>query len=197
MIAYLEGKLLTWNEDYIIINVNGVGYQVFIPAIVYNHLPKRNETIALNIHTVVREDAISLYGFLTEAELALFKMLITVSGIGPKVAIGILSGLKISALKKAILYEDVQTLKKIPGIGEKTAKRLILELKNKIDTASISESSTDNLMAPLVEEAVLALTSLGYSRSEAFTAVDQVKNQGDLPIIIKKALQFLGQGRRQ
>lgn len=197
MIAYLEGKLLSWKDDYLVVNVNGVGYQVFVPTSVLNQLPLRGEVVSLHVHTAVREDAITLYGFLKDGELELFKQLITVSGIGPKVATGIISGLQISALKQAIIYEDVPTLKKIPGIGEKTAKRLILELKNKIslltDDVQVVQESSER--SPIVEEAIEALMALGYSRSEAFTVIDQIADKEDLQVVIRQALKILGRGK--
>ncbi len=200
MIGYLEGKLLLENNDYLLVNVHGVGYQVYVPSTVFNHLPPRGEDVTFYIHTVVREDAITLYGFLTVGELDLFKQLITVSGIGPKVATGMVSALQTSELKKAIVYEDVATLKKIPGIGEKTAKRLILELKNKVDLRIIDEDNQivkeqTSLGTPAVEEAREALETLGFSRSEAYAAIEHVQEKDDVQVIIREALRTQGRGK--
>ncbi|AZR73111.1 Holliday junction DNA helicase RuvA [Anoxybacter fermentans] len=198
MIAYLRGKLLLWREDYLILDVNGVGYRVFTPSSVFGKLPPKGEEVSVYIYTSVREDAIILYGFLTEGELELFKHLISVNGIGPKVALGILSTLSVSAFKKAVAYEDIKTLKKIPGIGEKTAKRLILELKNKLQTQILKveeEKVIEPGSIPMVEEAVDALMVLGYSRTEAFGAVEQVKDKNSVEGLIRQALKILGQGR--
>lgn len=201
MIAYLEGKLSTIQEESLVVNVNGVGYQVFIPVSVANRLPAKGEMVALHIHTVVREDAITLYGFFFEKELALFKLLITVSGIGPKVAVGIIGFLAVSAVKKAIVYEDVSTLKKAPGIGEKTARRMILELKSKIELplaeSEVPMNKLSDEEAQVVEEAVAALLTLGYSRAEAFSTIEQIEQRDDLQVIIRQALKILGQGRNQ
>lgn len=201
MIAYLEGKLITIQEESLVVNVNGVGYQVFIPVSVANRLPAKGEMVALHIHTVVREDAITLYGFFFEKELALFKLLITVSGIGPKVAVGIIGFLAVSAVKKAIVYEDVSTLKKAPGIGEKTARRMILELKSKIELplaeSEVPMNKLSDEEAQVVEEAVAALLTLGYSRAEAFSTIEQIEQRDDLQVIIRQALKILGQGRNQ
>lgn len=201
MIAFLEGKLSTIQEESLVVNVNGVGYQVFIPVSVANLLPAKGEMVALHIHTAVREDAITLYGFFLEKELALFKLLITVSGIGPKVAVGIIGFLQVSAVKKAIVYEDVSTLKKAPGIGEKTARRMILELKSKIELPLVESEVPMNKLsdeeAQVVEEAVAALLTLGYSRAEAFSTIEQIEQRDDLQVIIRQALKILGQGRNQ
>lgn len=202
MIAFLRGKLLLWREDYLVLDLNGVGYRVFVPTSTLHRLPAKGEEMSFHIYTAVREDAFLLYGFQTEGELELFKLLISVTGIGPKVAIGILSALEVGSFKRAILHEDLTALKKIPGIGEKTAKRLILELKAKIGEAASDEDLelaggdvSLTLKLPLVEEAVDALMTLGYSRGEAYQAVEQVKEKEDLQKVIRSALKYLGQGR--
>lgn len=199
MIAYLRGKLLIWREDYLVCDVNGVGYRVFVPSSTLNRLPHKGEEISLHIYTAVREDAIILYGFQTEGELDLFKLLISVTGIGPKVGISILSAMDVASFKRCIVYEDIATLKKAPGIGEKTAKRLVLELKNKVtlDAAgSVEGESLAQTTSPVMDEAVEALMALGYSRGEAYQAVEQVNEEADLQQIIRKALKYLGQGRK-
>lgn len=198
MIAYLRGKLLIWHEDYLVVDVNGVGYQVFVPSSTLNRLPLKGEEVSLHIYTAVREDAITLHGFQTEAELELFKLLITVSGIGPKVGSGILGALDVNVFKRAVLQEDLTLLKKVPGIGEKTAKRLILELKSKIklDDLELPEIGEKPVKLPLVDEAIDALTVLGYSRAEAYEAIGQVKEKDDLQQVIRQALKYLGQGRK-
>ena len=197
MIGYLRGKLLLWRDDYLLVDVHGVGYQVYVPTSTLNHLPLRGEEISLYIYTAVREDAITLYGFQTEAELDLFKILITVSGIGPKVASGILSGMDVGVFKRAIVFEDLPLLKKVPGIGEKTAKRLILELKSKVqlDPEDTPAETIVPQKMPLIEEAADALTTLGYSRSEAYAAIGQIEERDDLQKMIRQALKYLGQGR--
>ncbi|MCK4260922.1 MAG: Holliday junction branch migration protein RuvA [Halanaerobiales bacterium] len=203
MIAYLRGKLLILRDEYLVIDVNGVGYQIFATSSLYSQLQGTEEEICLHIHTAVREDAITLYGFLKEVELDFFKLLITVSGIGPKVGLSILSTLPVSTLRKAILYEDVSVLKKVPGIGEKTAKRLILELKNKMnfeilgveDDSDSDQKGGKKQKNSEVEEAVDALMVLGYSRLEAFGALEQISVKANLELMIRHALKYLGQGR--
>lgn len=194
MIAYLRGTLLLCREDYLVIDVNGVGYRVFIPDSVLRGMPRKGDEISLHIYTAVREDAILLYGFQTESELELYKHLISVSGVGPKVAIGVLSTLPVNDFKKAIIYEDVVTLKKIPGIGEKTAKRLILELKSKLNTLDLPATREDvTETSPVVAEAIDALMALGYSRLEACGAVEQSQERDNLQRLITAGLKYLGQ----
>lgn len=202
MIAFLRGKLLLWREEYLVLDVHGVGYRIFVPTSTLHRLPTRGEEMSFSIYTAVREDAILLYGFQTEGELDLFKLLISVTGIGPKVAMGILSAMEVNTFKRAILYEDLPSLKKTPGIGDKTAKRLILELKTKIsqlaadsDLERMDGDQTPTLQLPIVEEAVDALMALGYSRGEAYYAVEQVKEKEELQKLIRSALKYLGQGR--
>src|SRR5512136_260857 len=132
MIARLTGKLAVKNPGEIILDVGGVGYQVFIPLSTFYELPERGEVLSLQIHTQVRDDAIELYGFLTLQEKEVFKLLLGVSKIGPKLANSILSGISVEELKTAIVTGNILKLNGIPGIGKKTAERLILELKDKI-----------------------------------------------------------------
>lgn len=204
MIAFLRGKLLLWREEYLVLDVSGVGYRVFVPTSTLRRLPAKGEEMSFHIYTAVREDAFLLYGFQTEGELELFKLLITVTGIGPKVAIGILSALEVGAFKRAVLFEDLTSLKKVPGIGEKTAKRLILELKSKIGEVASAEDAGPaapdrplTVQPPIVDEAVDALITLGYSRAEAYQAVEQVKEKEDVQKAIRGALKYLGQGRNR
>lgn len=201
MIAFLRGNLLHGREDYLVIDVNGVGYRVFVPSSTMNRLPAKGEEVSVHIYTAVREDAIILYGFQTEAELELFKLLISVTGIGPKVAIGILSAMDVATFKRAIIFEDLTVLKKTPGIGEKTAKRLILELKSKIELDHNEEPDGAPTYVPVksaaLDEAIDALMTLGYSRVEAAQAAEQVKDKDDVEEIIRQALKYLGQGRKR
>ena len=135
MIARLTGKLTTKNPGEVILDVGGVGYQVFIPLSTFYELPERGESLSLQIYTAVRENAIELYGFLTLQEKELFKLLLNVSKIGPKLAQNILSGISSEDLKTAIISGDILKLNAIPGIGKKTAERMILELKDKVPKA--------------------------------------------------------------
>src|SRR5947199_10777909 len=133
MISYLRGALLEKHPNQVIVDVQGVGYELTIPVTTCSALPEAGSEVRLRVHTHVREDAISLFGFSTPAEKALFEKLISVSGIGPKLAVTVLSGLAASDLVAAIRAGDLQTLVRVPGIGKKTAERIVLELKDKLD----------------------------------------------------------------
>ncbi|MGM0471598.1 MAG: Holliday junction branch migration protein RuvA [Bacillota bacterium] len=200
MIAQLKGELISKAEDYIIIDVNGVGYEVSIPTSLHNNLPELGTAVMVYTHTYVREDRFVLYGFLQQSELQLFRQLLKISKIGPKVAIGILSALQVRDFKLAITQEDIETLKQVKGIGKKTAQRLILELKGKIDLEELTtadesiEQSTDQKQR---QEAVQGLVNLGYKKSQAQQVVQSVASDlssaSEVEEIIKLALQELGQ----
>ncbi len=162
MISYLEGNIQKKLEKAVIVNVNGVGYLVQVPETV---LTEAENEISLYIHTHVREDDISLFGFPTLAELKFFKQLISVSGIGPKTGLEFLN-IDPSLIKSAILNGDIAVLSRTPGIGKKTAERMILELKNKIDPTDIREHQP--ITAAIDEDALEALISLGYSRGQVY-----------------------------
>jgi Holliday junction DNA helicase RuvA len=163
MIAFLQGNIKKKLEKSIIIDVNNVGYLVHVPVSVMEKISEKEET-GLYIHTKVREDDISLFGFETMDELEFFKTLIGISGVGPKLAIEILSQ-KIEAVKSALISGDVHFLSKIPGIGKKTAERLIVELKNKVDWDGLSSLHTQ-IYKDIDDDAVNALISLGYQKYE-------------------------------
>jgi holliday junction DNA helicase RuvA len=171
MIAHLRGKLLAKHPNQAIVETAGVGYDVTITVPTFSDLPETGSEVALHIHTHVREDAIALYGFLRSSEKVLFEKLITVSGIGPKLAITILSGMEADEMVGAIRGNDVARLTRIPGIGRKTAERLVLELRDKLpETVPASVTATPALTA--VEEDVLsALVNLGYPRAAAEKAL--------------------------
>lgn len=176
MIAHLRGKLLAKHPNQAIVETAGVGYDVTISVPTYSDLPNAGEDVALHIHTHVREDAIALYGFLRPSEKTLFEKLITVSGIGPKVAITILSGMAAEEMVGAIRGNDVARLTRIPGIGKKTAERMVLELRDKLP-----ETGKTVLAVPVinaVEEDVLsALVNLGYQRAAAEQALARVSRE--------------------
>lgn len=180
MISYIKGKFIDIVEDQLILETNQIGYSIRIPLSDISKLSAPGENIHVFTYLHVREDALNLYGFLNKDDLHLFKMLISVSGIGPKGAIGILSGLSSDELRYGILTEDVKLISKAPGVGLKTAKRLIVELKDKIHFPSEEElSSATSPMGklPMTDgkiEAVEALTALGYSGVEALKSVNQV-----------------------
>ena len=178
MIAHLRGKLLVKHPNEAIVETGGVGYDVTISVPTYSELPGIGSDVALHIHTHVREDQIALYGFLRPAEKTMFEKLITVSGIGPKLAITILSGMAADEMVGAIRGNDVARLTKIPGIGKKTAERMVLELRDKLQTPT---SGTEAVVPPLnaLEEDVLsALTNLGYQRAAAEKAIAIISNNG-------------------
>ncbi|NOY53660.1 MAG: Holliday junction branch migration protein RuvA [Deltaproteobacteria bacterium] len=170
MIAQLKGVLESKVPSEIIVDVGGVGYQVSIPLSTYDQLPEIGEPVRLKTHTHVREDAIQIFGFLTASEKEFFKLLISVSKIGPKMALAILSGLDAGSLRSAILDEDVGRLSGIPGVGRKTAERICMELKDKVppglDTEGGGTANREVLEECPYKDAVAALIHLGYKRGE-------------------------------
>ena len=177
MIAHLRGKLLSKHPNQIVVETCGVGYEVNISVPTFSELPANGSEVALHIHTHVREDLIALYGFLRPAEKQLFEKLMTVSGIGAKLAITILSGMAADDMAGAIRGNDVARLTRIPGIGKKTAERMVLELRDKLPAAGTSAPSMPALNA--TEEDVLsALVNLGYQRAPAEKALASVVKNG-------------------
>ncbi len=167
MIAHLRGKLLVKHPNQAIVDVNGVGYEVTITVPTFSELPGVGSDVALNIHTHVREDQIALYGFLRAAEKQLFEKLITVSGIGPKLAITILSGMPVEEMVGSIRGGDVARLTRIPGIGRKTAERMVLELRDKLPPQAPGPELATPAMTPVEEDVLSALVNLGYQRAAA------------------------------
>lgn len=187
MIGYIEGKIEYNTERYAIVNVNGVGYKVFISANTFKNLPKRGEKVKLYTYLYVRENVMELYGFLTKKEIDFFELLISISGIGPKGATNILNVASVETLKKAIANEESSILTKVSGIGKKTAEKIILELKNKIG----GEYLDDKFGAG--GDAIDALMSLGYRLHEAREALKKVpENIKDVGDKVKAALKLLG-----
>lgn len=180
MYAFLQGKLFSKNAGEVIINCSGVGYLVNTSLQTFEKLPAENEEIFLNTYLIVREDSHQLYGFISLQELELFKLLISISGVGPKVALGILSSIAPATFRDSILKGDLIQLQKLPGIGKKTAERLILELKDKllkVDIQSNGEVQSKTIHnSSVYEEAISALISLGYNKSVAEKAVKQSEN---------------------
>ena len=174
MIAQLRGRILEKQPNRIVVDVNGVGYDVSVPLSTFYGLGDTGSDIALRIHTHVREDALALYGFGTRLEQELFERLISVSGIGPKVALAVLSGIEPPELVKAIERADLARLTAIPGVGKKTSERLVLELKDRLPKTTISEEPGRQGTAPALRDDVLsALMNLGYHRPLAEKAVDR------------------------
>jgi len=178
MIALLRGVLLEKHPNQAIVEAGGVGYDVTIPVSTYTHLPEPGTEVKLRIHTHVREDALALFGFLTQDERAIFEKLIGVSGIGPTLAVKILSGLAATELMNAIRRGEVDRLVRIPGIGKKTAERMVLELRDKLPAVSgeePSETSGAAALWPIDQDVLSALLNLGCARPQAEAAVRKAK----------------------
>ena len=185
MIASLRGALLEKRPNQIVVDVQGVGYDVAIPISTYSALPDAGSEVKLQVHTHVREDAIALFGFFTGDEKTLFEKLISVSGIGPKLGISVLSGLAAPDLASAIRSGDVQKLTRIPGVGKKTAERMVLELRDKVDlTGSASVPVSAEKTTPLTDieyDVLSALINLGCQRPAAETAIRKAVAAGATP----------------
>ena len=203
MIAFVEGTVAERLENSLVINNNGIGYRIYVPLRVIESV-STGEEIRLYTHMSVREDGISLFGFLSREDLSVFRLLLGVSGIGPKGALSVLSALSASDLKFAVLSDDVSTISSVPGLGKKTAQKLILELKDKLDLETAlqdafgaaapegvtSKAENDDIRS----EAVMALTALGYSGTQAMKAVRDVlaaEPELDVGETLKKALKKL------
>ncbi len=190
MIAHLRGRLIAKHPNQAIVEIGGVGYDVTITVPTFSDLPATGSEVALHIHTHVREDAIALFGFLRREEKQLFEKLISVSGIGPKLAITILSGMNAADMVGAIRGNDIAKLTRIPGIGRKTAERMVLELRDKLEdfgaTPAVSAAS------PIEEDVLSALMNLGYQRSAAERALASVRNGRDnFDVLFREALAAL------
>ncbi|HLC26021.1 MAG TPA: Holliday junction branch migration protein RuvA [bacterium] len=176
MIARISGKLVYKSIGRIIIDVSGVGYCAFIPFSSYCQLPEIGETVSVHVHTHVREDALQLFGFIQPGELDLFEQLIKVNKIGPKLALNILSGIPHEELREAILQGDIPRLSAVPGVGTKTAERIVVELRGKVDSMglALNRSPGDGDHHGVRDDALSALLNLGYQRAVAERAVAQV-----------------------
>ena len=195
MIAQISGTLAQKVPGEIIVDVGGVGYQVLIPLNVFYQLPEIGAPVSLQIHTHVREDALQLFGFNDRAEKQIFLLLISVSGIGPKLAVNILSGIPAEELARALREGDQLRLVAIPGVGRKLAERMIVELKDKLATLSTAgvESAKPEIGSQVMLDAVSALVNLGYKRPEAEKTVREVLKNGDrsLENVLKDTLRRL------
>jgi holliday junction DNA helicase RuvA len=178
MIAHLRGKLLTKHPNQAIVETGGVGYDLTISVPTFSELPALGSEVALHVHTHVREDIIALYGFLRSAEKRLFEKLITVSGIGPKLAITILSGMAADEMVNAIRGNDIARLTRIPGIGKKTAERMVLELRDKLTVEKAGDIPAAPAVSPIEEDVLSALVNLGYQRAAAEKALATVSRNG-------------------
>lgn len=197
MIAHLKGKLTYKSPDHSIVDVNGVGYKVFTPLSTYYALPQLGESISLRIHTRVREDDLKLFGFLTEEEQAIFEKLITINKVGPKLALGILSGMSPADLLSAVMSNDAARLSSIPGVGKKTAERLALEMKDKLADLALDMEHQPDVGSPdgFYEDALSALVNLGYKKPQAEKALQSAYNENgkesSLEDLIKESLNNL------
>jgi Holliday junction DNA helicase RuvA len=188
MIGYLKGKIISSKPTKILLDVNGVGFLVNISINTFEKITDK-EFVSLHIYTSVKEDSITLFGFFSESEKEMFELLISVNGVGPKLALNILSGIQVAELKNAIQTENSSRIVAIPGIGRKTAERLLLELRTKID--QITEDESTEIPFNIKNEATSALTTLGYNPKVAEKAVrDLLSEEANISIeeLIKKAL---------
>ena len=178
MIAHLRGRIASKSPNHVIVDVGGVGYEVTISIPTYSELPAQGAEVALHIYTHVREDALALFGFLHAGEKQLFEKLIGVSGIGPKLAITILSGMAAETMARAIRGNDVAALTRIPGIGKKTAERMVLELRDKVESLAAADQAAAPAATPVEEDVLSALVNLGYQRTAAEKAVAVAAKNG-------------------
>jgi holliday junction DNA helicase RuvA len=194
VIAHLHGRILEKQPNRIVVDVNGVGYDLSVPLSTFYGLGEPGSEIALRIHTHVREDALLLYGFATRLEQDLFERLIGISGIGPKVALAVLSGIEPPELVRAIERGDLARLTAIPGVGKKTSERIVLELKDRLPRPPIAAAGASSGSPPLRDDVLSALINLGYHRPLAEKAVDaaaKVAPDGDFERTLKQALREL------
>ena len=195
MIGRLTGRLATKAPDQILLDVAGVGYLVHIPLSTFYELPEVEKPASLWIHTHVREDALSLFGFLTERERSLFLLLLGVAGIGPKVALTVLSGIPPSELVAALRKQDVRRLVAVPGVGKKTAERMVLELSEKV--AAFAEEAPPETAVVAAEDVTSALVNLGYRKTDAERSVEAIARAGapdEFGDYLKQALKKLTGG---
>ena len=185
------------HKDYIVIENNGIGYKIFTSGSTLSNMPKIDQTALIFIEQVVRQDFIGLYGFITKEELEMFKLLLTINGVGSKAALSLLSISTVKRLKYAVFTEDEKTLIRAPGIGKKTAQRIILELKDKIKVEDVEmedlkgNNAEDKLFKNIQEEVVEALLSLGYTKREVESALKGLKPSDSVETMIKDCLKYL------
>ena len=200
MIAFLRGKLLEKHPNQVIVETGGVGYDVVIPISTFSALPDAGSEVKLRVHTHVREDALSLFGFLTTDEKTIFEKLISVSGIGPTLAIKVLSGMATSDLTAAIRNGHVEQLVRIPGVGKKTAERIVLELKDKLEgvaamaAAGVPASVAASALSVIEQDVMSALLNLGCNRASAEAAVRKAKSAGapaEFEPLFRKSLELV------
>lgn len=202
MIAHLQGRLLEKQPQAVIVDVHGVGYRLMIPVSTFYRLGDEGSEVRLRVHTHVREDVLQLFGFGSAREQRLFEKLISVSGVGPRLALAILSGIEPPDLVAALRGSDVARLNRIPGVGKKTAERLVLELKDKVQPEPDADGETAKPAEKAAgpgEDLVLALLHLGYSRPDAERGSERALGEGPddrFEDLLRRALQLLSGGRR-
>ncbi len=197
MIGEIKGKLSYKSFEYLIVNVNGVGYKIFVPLSVFSRLPELNETVHIKVHTVLKPETIELYGFLTDDELRTFQLLININGIGPRLARNILSGIPVQELLSAVSKGDVKRIKSIPGVGSKIAQRIVIELRDKAAKFLGTDQSEKKVGdQQLREEVISALVNLGYKKKEALDAFEKArKDEMRIEEIIKDCLKIIASKR--
>ena len=200
MIALINGLIIYKSITHVIVEANGVGYRIFVPLTTFYELPDMNEAVTLHVHTHVRPDAINLFGFCTGEEKGVFELMLSVSGIGPRLAMNILSGISAEELIRAVAYGNLNRLVSIPGVGKKMAERMILELKDKVVKLSSYEAiykGDDDIKVygSMIDDALSALINLGYKDHRAREVLDKIINTSTeslaLDVLLKKALKIL------
>ena len=196
MIAHLRGRVLRKAPQEVVVDVGGVGYRVAIPVSTFYRVGEEGDELSLRIHTHVREDTLALFGFISGAEQAVFERLIAVAGVGPRLALGILSGIEVGEFASALRSNDLARLTRIPGVGKKTAERLVLELKDKMPATLAGETEAAAPITPASpkDDLLSALANLGYSRPEVERAVDRALAEGGagrFEDLLRRALQLV------
>jgi Holliday junction DNA helicase RuvA len=192
MIGRISGTLLEKHPPLVLVDVGGVGYEIDVPMSTFYNLPALGEKVALHTQLIVREDAHQLYGFATHDERAAFRQLLKISGVGPKLALTILSGMSVAELSHVVAAQEVGRLTKVPGVGKKTAERLLLELRDKLPGAAAALLVSGAEPVPAIRnDALDALLALGYNEREASWAVKQLPANLDVSDSIRQALKFL------
>ncbi len=193
MIAYLRGRILDKHPQRVIVDVGGVGYDVQVPLSTFYNLGDAGADVTLRVHTHVREDALSLFGFTTALELELFERLIAINGVGPKLALAVLSGIEAAELVRAVRLQDVARLVTIPGVGKKTAERIALELKDRLPKGLQADVTKPRLPEDeLKDDVISALLNLGYQRAAADKVVEKAAaDGGSFQDVLKRALRIL------
>ncbi|HIX77348.1 MAG TPA: Holliday junction branch migration protein RuvA [Candidatus Fusicatenibacter merdavium] len=201
MIGYIKGTIAEITPDRLVLENGGIGYEIFVPSSILDSGARQGQELKVYTYLHVREDALQLFGFRSRDELQVYRLLLGISGIGPKAAIGILSAMSVDTLRFAVLSDDAAAIAKAPGIGKKTAQKLILELKDKFSLeeafekklAANQQSAAEQINEDAASEAVQALVALGYSGTEALQAVKKVEGAADMDTeaVLKAALKFL------